>query len=104
MKSNSTKIIEDTIAIIKSLSPEAVMNSLTQEQKNYIYEEQRKELIRQDTIVHCEANNIPYDDDLIEFVAQEWSEGKYDCNLSYWDNIMFHILEYKQQKKGQTTC
>lgn len=94
MKSNSTKIIEDTVAIIKSLSPEAIMNSLTPEQKDYIYEERRKELIRQDTIVYCETNNIPYDDNLIEFVTQEWINGKYDCNLPYWDNIQVLITDY----------
>lgn len=92
--------INEIAARLMTFSPEV---------KESIYREVKKEYTKNDVLSKWEED-FPEDfdpesrytaeeiDDLADTAADEWSyDGKYDCNLSYWENIENRINE--QRKK-----
>lgn len=82
---------------------EKLFNSLTEEEKDYIYRSQWKRHVALDV---CDEIDLYRDgphaegelDDISKFIAEKYvDEGEYDCNLSYWDNIYNLVDKYLEE-------
>ena len=76
-------------------SMESILNKLTTEEKEYIYNAVRKKHIAEDVITHAtEEMGITIDETTAQLIAKQWVEdNRYDCNYSYWANIESLINE-----------
>lgn len=75
---------------IRNLSAEELLDVLTSDQKEAIYDAVNYELKKEDVLSLLEdRDDIPnvLKDNIACDVAEMWKNGDYDCNLSYWDNI-----------------
>lgn len=75
---------------IRNLSTEELLDVLTSDQKEAIYDAVNYELKKEDVLSLLEdRDDIPnvLKDVIACDVAEMWKNGDYDCNLSYWDNI-----------------
>ena len=64
------------------------INSLTQSEKEEIYRIVRREYVNQDVKNRAELLNVELDDIQVDVIAWRYVyEGKYDNDLSYWQNI-----------------
>lgn len=75
---------------IKNLSTEELLDVLTSDQKQAIYDAVNYDLKKEDVLSLLEdREDIPngLKDNIASDVAEMWKAGDYDCNLSYWDNI-----------------
>lgn len=87
---------------IRNLSTEELLNVLTSDQKEAIYDTVNYELKKEDVLSLLEdREDIPnvLKDAIACDVAEMWKNGYYDCNLSYWDNIN-NLIEDSIRKKG----
>ena len=87
---------------IRNLSTEELLNVLTSDQKETIYDAVNYELKKEDVLSLLEdREDIPnvLKDAIACDVAEMWKNGYYDCNLSYWDNIN-NLIEDSIRKKG----
>lgn len=69
-----------------------IIDSLNTVERDDIYRYLRCDYIRQDVESFCENEDIDIPDDkhdeIIDTVVTLYVyDGKYDCNLSYWENI-----------------
>lgn len=75
---------------IRNLSTEELLDVLTSDQKEAIYDAVNYELKKEDVLSLLEdREDIPnvLKDVIACDVAEMWKNGDYDCNLSYWDNM-----------------
>ncbi len=75
---------------IRNLSTDELLDVLTSDQKEAIYDAVNYELKKEDALCVLEdREDIPnvLKDVIACDVAEMWKNGDYDCNLSYWDNI-----------------
>lgn len=87
---------------IRNLSTEELLNVLTSDQKETIYDAVNYELKKEDVLSLLEdREDIPnvLKDAIACDVAEMWKNGYYDCNLSYWDNIN-NLIEDSIRKKS----
>ena len=74
------------------------------ELKRKVYDQERFKYTKQDVEMHLEDNEDIKDlnlsdeefDNFVEGIAQRDVEGRYDCNLSYWQNRDNPINEAKE--------
>jgi len=60
--------------------------------KEEVRDEVEMENIRSDVEQYCKDHNLDCSKELADAVAVKWvKEGKYDCNLDYWENISYLI-------------
>lgn len=61
-----------------------------------IYRKVQAEFVSNDALVRAEELDIELSEDEAARIGCLWAyEGKYECNLSYWDNIDNLITEVK---------
>lgn len=75
---------------IRNLSTEELLDVLTSDQKQAIYDAVNYDLKKEDALSLLEdREDIPngLKDNIASAVAEMWKAGDYDCNLSYWDNM-----------------
>ena len=87
---------------IRNLSADELLDVLTSDQKEAIYDAVNYELKKEDVLSLLEdREDIPniLKDVIACDVAEMWKNGDYDCNLSYWDNIN-NFIENSIRKKG----
>ena len=78
---------------------ENFIKSLSSVEKDELYRRLWFEHVRTDVIQFCEENHAAYNDDsFVDDVAMSYVCGKYDCNLSYWDNISNLVNSMTEQK------
>lgn len=87
---------------IRNLSADELLNVLTSDQKQEIYDAIDYEFKKEDALSVLEdrediANVLK--DDIASDVAEMWKAGDYDCNLSYWDNIN-NLIEDSIRREG----
>lgn len=60
--------------------------------KEEVRDEVEMENIRSDVEQYCKDHDLDCSKELADAVAVKWvKEGKYDCNLDYWENISYLI-------------
>ncbi len=65
-----------------------LLASLSSVEKDDLYRLLWSEHVKEDVECICEEDEIDYDDDFVAQVVNLYVyQGKYDCNLSYWENI-----------------
>ncbi len=87
---------------IRNLSAEELLDVLTSDQKQAIYDAVNYDLKKEDALSLLEdREDIPnvLKDDIASAVAEIWKAGDYDCNLSYWDNIN-NLIEDSIRREG----
>lgn len=87
---------------IRNLSEEELLDVLTPDQKQAIYDAVNYDLKKEDVLSLLEdREDIPnvLKDNIASDVAEMWKAGDYDCNLSYWDNIN-NLIEDSIRREG----
>lgn len=86
-------MITDTFADKDSRTMRAAfINALPDDFKCEIKEDVEMENIRSDVEQYCKDHDSDCSKELADAVAVKWvKEGKYDCNLDYWENISYLI-------------
>ena len=75
---------------------QAVVNSLTDTEKDCLYRHLWQDYVKEDIIAHAENMGVKLTDDEIQTATEKYVyEGKYDCNLNYWNNIENLINEVR---------
>lgn len=89
MESSLTK--EDLIRIIEKLPFK---------DKDDIYRHLWSSYLRKDVVGYCEEKNISLSDEDIDNIVNLYvNEGRYDCNIAYWDNIASLVDEISVDKE-----
>lgn len=80
--------------MLRNKTLEHILNGLDAKEKDDIYRYLWAEHVREDVESQLSARNgededdTDIDEEIIEYVVERYVyEGRYDCNLSYWDNI-----------------
>ena len=75
---------------------QAVIDNLTDTEKDRLYRHLWHDYVKEDIIAHAENMDVELTDNEIQTAAERYVyEGKYDCNLNYWDNIENLINEVR---------
>ena len=77
---------------VNNMDAEELVNRMSSSQKDSVYRLLWAEHVKEDVLSRLEEreDNIPENlkEEFVEDVVNLYVyEGKYDCNLSYWDNI-----------------
>lgn len=72
-----------------NMSSSEIYCNLDEKQKSELYTKLVSDHIYQDAIGRINSRNLENEIyDIAAYVSKDWTEnGKYDCNLSYWDNM-----------------
>ena len=77
--------IFETKGVIDKLPSADWLSSIV---KDDIFRAVWHEHVSEDIKAHCESEDIDITDEAVSEIADLYVyEGKYDCNLSYWDNL-----------------
>ena len=75
---------------------QAVIDNLTDTEKDRLYRHLWQDYVKEDIIAHAENMDVELTDNEIQTAAERYVyEGKYDCNLNYWNNIENLINEVR---------
>lgn len=77
---------------VNNMDAETLVSRMSESQKDSVYRLLWAEHVKEDVLSRLEEreDNIPenFKEEFVEDVVNQYVyEGKYDCNLSYWDNI-----------------
>ena len=82
--SNKTgEFVEENGGFVSTMSVDDIIKYLTPTQSDELMRKLQIPYIKEDVLSQNEF--IP--EETAEFIAECYVEGRYDCNLSYWDNI-----------------
>ena len=79
---------------------QSLINGLSAKEKDDLYRSLWAEHVREDVESFCESEDIDLSENGIDCVVEQYVyEGKYDCNRSYWDNLMELVEEAAKTDK-----
>ena len=70
---------------------------LSSEEKDSFYRKLWAEHVKEDILTFAENEDIEITEEEIDKSAYAYVNGRYDCNLSYWDNLHNLIEENKEE-------
>lgn len=77
---------------------------LSFEEKDVFYRKVWAEHVKEDILTFTENEDIEVADEEADRVASAYVNGRYDCNLSYWENLHNLIQESKEKGLEYTIC
>ena len=86
-------LLQSNISILDILS-----EYLSFEEKDAFYRKIWSEHVKEDVLTFAENEDIEITDEDADRTASAYVNGRYDCNLSYWENL--HNLIQKSKEKG----
>lgn len=96
MDSSMTDWVNTYEEIQRGKAEKEVRESLTPDQKRKIYDEVKIELLTEDVINRLEDEDLFISEEDANYIATKIvEEGKWDSNLSHWDNIDNAVGKYK---------
>lgn len=86
---------------VKNMDVEELISRMSDSQKDSVYRLLWAEHVKEDVLARLEEREDDIPENFVkefveEVVTQYVYEGKYDCNLSYWDNID-NLIENEMQ-------
>ena len=77
---------------------------LSFEEKDAFYRKIWAEHVKEDVLTFAENEDIEITDENADRTASAYVNGRYDCNLSYWENLHNLIQESKEKGLEYTIC
>ena len=77
---------------------------LSFEEKDAFYRKLWAEHVKEDILTFAENEDIEITAEEVDRVASAYVNGRYDCNLSYWENLHNLIQESKEKGLEYTIC
>ena len=86
---------------VKNIDAEELISRMSDSQKDSVYRLLWAEHVKEDVLSRLEEREDDIPENFVkefveDVVTQYVYEGKYDCNLSYWDNID-NLIENEMQ-------
>lgn len=79
---------------------ESKIDELSAVEKDKIYRMVWAEYVAEDILSHGKEIEVEISKKDAEILAQKYVAGKYDCNISYWDNIEKLIKDYLKTEES----
>ena len=102
------ELLKNSLDLVLLRSNANISNILAEylsfEEKDAFYRKIWAEHIKEDVLTFAENKDIEITDEEADRTASAYVNGRYDCNLSYWENLHNLIQESKEKGLEYTIC